>query len=97
MGDINKFDELLAELQSLNLVQTASDWAEDIPQDIWDRHFADGYYAIEAEGLHPEEHRWYEVSTTVVSIYGRFLGIVMVSGLNSESMDYTDCHHILRQ
>lgn len=45
-----------------------------------------------ASGLYADEHRWYEVSTTVYKCEDGFVGVSGVSQLYSESMDYEDCY-----
>jgi len=85
---MNKFDELLAKLKEIDSIQKNC-WEENIPENIWDTYFAN--YKEVAHGLNIDTHRWYEISTTVLEIFGRFLGIRHVSNLFSESMSYEDC------
>ena len=42
------------------------------------------------DGLDPDEHRWYWISTSVFGIEGGYVGVRGPSGLKSESMDWDD-------
>ena len=88
---MQKFDELLKKLNELNIKQTSSDWAEDIPEDVWDEYFIGGYKLV-ANGLDVDKHRWYETCTDVIHIYGRFLGVMYVADIFSEQMNVQDCY-----
>lgn len=87
---MSKFNELLNELSGLNKTQTAGDWAENLPESIWENHFKDNFKEMEV-GLDVDKHRWYEVSTTVIEIYGELLGIRHITNMFSESQDWEDC------
>ena len=89
---MSKFDKLLKELNDLKIVQQSMDWAESIPDSIWENDLKENSI-IKKEGLFVDKHRWYETSVTVIEIYGRLLGIDFVSGLNSESMSVEDVGH----
>lgn len=91
---MDKFDELLDKLRGLNILQEESSWEDNIPNDIWEEYFEDNFEEVKS-GLNPSKHRWYEVSTTVIKIYGRLLGITYVSNLFSETMEYEDCYEQL--
>ena len=88
---MNKFDEMLKRLQDAPKIQSGC-WDETMPEDIWEEFFAnkDSYVKV-ASGLNVDTHRWYEVSTTVIRIMDRLLGINHVSNVFSESMDAEDC------
>lgn len=89
---MNKFDELLKELKALELRQTGS-WDEDLYEThLWNKYF-EGNYKVVEKGLNVDKHRWYELSTTVVEIFGGFIGIHKVSEVFSPSMDIEDCCH----
>jgi len=88
----SKFDELLKELNAAEIIQTAGDWEENIPQDIWEKYFKKNPYEEQASGINPDTHRWYEISTTVVKIFDRFLGIKYITKLFSESGGFEDCY-----
>ena len=88
---MTKFDELLKELNELKLIQKNMDWKEDIPAKIYDIHFKNNSNVV-AEGLDVDTHRWYECSTNVYEIYGKYLGVNSVTNLFSESMDVEDCY-----
>ena len=87
---MGKFKELLEELDGLNILQTESDWAENLPEEIWEEYFKGNFKEV-ASGLNVETHRWYERSTSVVVIYGRFIGITFITNMFSESQEYEDC------
>ena len=86
---MDKFDKLLEQLQNLKIQQNSS-WDECLPEDIWNDHFK-GNFIEKAKGLLVDQRRWYEISTEVIEIYGRLLGISSVTNLYSESMDTEDC------
>lgn len=89
---MDKFDLLLKQLQESEDVNKELDFLEIVPTSIYEEHFSDdSNYKVVKEGLGVDKHRWYETSTTVVEIYGRFLGCQHVSGIFSESMDASDC------
>lgn len=88
---MEKFNELLAELQALDITQKSGDWAEDLPEGIWENHFKDNYKKV-ASGLEVIKHRWYETSTTVFKVHGGLLGVHCVTNIFSESMDWEDCY-----
>lgn len=89
---MEKFDELLEKLKSLELEQTGGDWIEEegLPMDIY-KNYLEGNLKEVDFGLDVDKHRWYEKSTTVYEIFGRYLGVRMATDLFSESMDYSDC------
>ncbi len=89
---MDKFDELLKILQGLNITQTEGEWSENLSEDIWKKYFVPSKYKIVRTGLDVDSHRWFETSTEVIKIYGRFLGISYITNLFSESMDYEDCN-----
>lgn len=86
---MEKFDEMIKELIDAHIMQTSIDWEENIPIDLWNKYFSEGYGKL-AYHLDIDKHRWYELSTTVIGIYGRLLGIRHVSALFSESMTVAD-------
>ena len=88
---MEKFNELLEKLNSLKLIQTSIDWAECLPQEIWEEHFKGNFKELK-NGLDPDTHRWYETSISVISIYGKLLGISHISNLFSESSSCEDCY-----
>lgn len=88
---MNKFDELMDELHDADMRQTAIDWSENIPEDIWNKYFEGNYEEVE-DGLFVEKYRWYETSTVVIKIFDRYLGIDLVTDLFSEQMCVTDCY-----
>lgn len=88
---MTKFEELLTKLSELNITQTKSDWAENLPEDIWKEYFF-GKYDEVAYGLEVDTHRWYETSIDVIKIYDRFLGIRYITNMFSESQDWEDCY-----
>lgn len=88
---MNKFNELLAKLQALEIIQTEGDWAENLPQEIWEEHFINNFKELD-RNLKPDTRRHYEISTSVLSIYGGLLGITYITNLFSEISSYDDCY-----
>lgn len=88
---MEKFNELLEQLQGLKIVQTSMDWAENLPEQIWNDHFKGNFKQLKI-GLDVDTHRWYETSISVVEIYGKPLGIRHITNLFSESTSCGDCH-----
>ena len=86
----HSFDVLLRELNSETRKQEDTCWEECVPEEIWDRHFKE--YKEVACDLDVDKHRWYEVSTTVVKIYDRFLGIRHIAQTYSENTYVDDCY-----
>ena len=87
------FDELLKKLNELRLEQRSC-WDETIPVVVWAKYFKKNYKDVASE-IDVDKHRWYEISTTVGKIFGRFLGIRHVSNVFSEQMGIEDCAHTL--
>ena len=84
------FNALLDELNEW-LELDKGDWMENLPVGIYKDHFEDKNNWEEVDsGLEVETHRWYERSTTVYKIYGRYLGVTHISNIFSQSMDYED-------
>jgi hypothetical protein len=67
------------------------DWAENLPQEIWDEHFKGNFKEI-ARGLNVDQRRHYETSISVIEIYGKILGIRHITNLYSESSSCEDCY-----
>jgi len=88
---VDKFQNLLERLQELKLKQSST-WIDDIPDDIQDEYFSDGYETL-ASDLNPDKRRWYETSTEVISVCGGLLGITQVSRVYSETMGFSDVEH----
>ena len=89
---MEKFKKMLAELQGLNLIQEEGDWEECLPEEIWEKYFNRVENEEVCSGLNVDKHRWYEISTTVISIYGGLLGIRLATDLSGEDMDWEDCY-----
>lgn len=87
---MEKFNELLEKLNGLKIIQKSMDWAECLPEEIWNEHFKGNFIQIKS-GLDPDTHRWYETSISVISIYDKLLGITHISNLFSESSSCEDC------
>lgn len=88
---MRNFDELLKKLNESNVECSSCDAEENIPSEIFSDYFNNKQYKVVAHGLDADEHRWYHLSTTVIEIFGRYLGIRHVSSLNSEEMTASDC------
>lgn len=90
---MKNFDELLKKLNESEVECSSCDWEENIPEKIFTDYFSGEKFKVVAQGLDEDEHRWFHLSTTVIEIFGRYLGIRHVSGLNSESMGVDDCSY----
>jgi hypothetical protein len=88
---MRNFDELLKKLNENSVECSSCDGEENIPGVIWEDYFENEKYKVVARELNHDEHRWFHLSTTVIEIFGRYLGIRHVSSLNSESMGVSDC------
>lgn len=88
------FDEILKALKEAKIKQSEIDWAENIPEEIWEKILSEGI--VVAQGIEVDKHRWYETSVTVVKIDERFLGINHVSDIFSETMDISDVYHTMK-
>lgn len=86
--------ELIKKLNDLSIYQNSYDFLEDIPEEIYKEYF-EQIDTVESE-LSVSKHRWYETSITVFEYEGGFFGVESVTDLFSESMDYSDCSHILK-
>jgi hypothetical protein len=90
---MEKFDELLKKLNDLKILQKSMSWEENIPDDIWKEYF-EGNWKLLEDYLNPDAHGWYELITTVIGIYDRFLGIRLITNLfseESEESEVEDC------
>jgi len=88
---MERFDELLKVLEEKSYeMEDSQCWDECLPEDVYNEFFKGNYKEV-ASGLNVDTHRWYETSTTVIEIFGRFLGITHVSNIFSENMDVSDC------
>jgi len=86
--------ELVEHLNSLNILQKYS-WSEDIPDEIWDEYFENNKAILES-GLDIDKHRWYELSTEVISINGGFIGVRSVTHCFSEKSSIEDMNYHLK-
>ena len=91
---MSTFKKLIEDLEIVFIPSNNGDWAENLPEDIRLKHFK-GDYEVVATGLNVHTHRWYEMSTVVVKIYGKFLGITYVTNIFSETMDHSDCDEMM--
>ncbi len=88
-NELTWFDNFLAEVKKNPINQTNTNWEENIPESVWEGHFRENYKILETN-LDIDRHRWYERSTTVINIDGRFLGMNLVTNIFSESMGVED-------
>jgi hypothetical protein len=88
------FEELLTKLNSLDIIQKSICWIEDLPEDLYDKEFDSSYTELINE-INIDKHRHYELSTDVILIKGRILGIRYVSNLYSEQSSCSDIYHTL--
>jgi len=82
--------ELVEYLNSLEITQKHLDWTEDIPKEIWAKHFFDGVFQTIKCGLEIIKHRWYETSIEVISINDGLIGVESVTDLFSEQSSVED-------
>lgn len=92
---MEKFNELLTKLKKLEIIQFSGDWAENLPDDIWEEYFNENFEEVK-KGLDVDEHRWYETSITVIKIFGRFLGIRHITNMYSAQQDFEDCYEKIK-
>lgn len=86
---MEKFKELLEKLNEKEILCTDTSWEENIPSDIWSEYF--GVYEEISHRLNEDQRTWYSVSTTVIEIFGKYLGIRHVDNTFSESQYPEDC------
>lgn len=87
------FDELVEKLNALKIIQTSSDWFEDIP-DEFEKEF-EGSETLEYE-LNVDKRRGHELSTQVIKIKDRYLGVESITNLYSEQSRCEDIYHRLK-
>lgn len=85
--------KIVDELNALKINCTSYDWAESLPDGIWEKYFEKNSKELEY-GLDVDTHRWFETSTTVVQLLKEnvIIGINHVTNTFSESMDVDDCY-----
>lgn len=88
---MEKFNELLEQLKELKIVQTSIDWAENLPEQIWNDHFNGNFKELK-NGIDVDQRRHYETSISVIEIYEKPLGIRHITNLFSESSSCEDCY-----
>jgi len=88
---MDKFEELLKELKSLDIIQTSGDWSECLPNEIWNKHFKGNFKNVK-RGIDIDTHRWYETSIEVINIYDKLLGIKGITNIFSEGSDFESCY-----
>lgn len=86
--------ELITKLNALKIIQKSGDWAEDIPEDIWNSAFKGKFIPV-AHNLNVDTHRWYETSIIVLKFKESFVGIRYLTKSFSESQDIEDCYVVL--
>lgn len=84
--------ELIAELNALEIVENEG-LPYDLPQDVVDKY--PGLKDPIAEGIDPDEHRWYTLTTSVYDVGGEYVGVRVVGTIKSESMDRESCYNTL--
>ena len=94
--EMEKFKEMLKELQELDIIQNSGSWEDHIPKKLWDDYFAESEFKEVKWNIDVDTHRWYETSITVIKIFGGLLGICYITNLFSESSDHEDCFHKIR-
>ncbi len=81
--------EIVKELNELLITQKHSEWMEDLPTEVYEKHFKEFKWL--SDGLFIDTHRWYETSVSVVEIYGKPLGVKHITNLFSEQSTHEDC------
>jgi hypothetical protein len=84
--------ELIAKLNALKIVENDG-LPYDLPQEVVDKY--PGLKDTIAEGIDPDEHRWYVLTTSVYEVSGAYIGVRVVETIKSESMGRKDVHNIL--
>lgn len=82
--DRNQFEELLKDLQQIKVYNLDSD--SDVLCELynqWQAHTV-------AENLNVDEHRWYELSTSIIQVGDYFIGARGVTKMYSEMSSYSD-------
>lgn len=92
---MEKFNNLLKELNDLNIIQKQIDWAENIPDEIWKNHFIGNYQNL-ISNLNVDQRRHYETSISVIEIYGKLMGIRHITMVYSEQSEVYDCSVTLK-
>lgn len=90
---MNKFDRMLKELQESADVQDGC-WEECIPDKIWDEFFRDCEFEI-VDVTDVIEDKWHIISTVVVEMFGRLLGIRKITIKQPKVVSYKDLYHKL--
>lgn len=84
-----KIDELIERINKAEILQTEYSFKEEkLPKDI--REIADNKFKFIKEDIDIDRHRWYELSTTVYSYKGRFIGIRGASVSYGEMASWSD-------
>lgn len=86
--------ELVQKLNDLKITQTEGDWAENIPEEIYNEYLDGSYQEVDYD-LDVDTHRWYETSITVLEFPSGFVGVRYITNMFSESQDYEECYHTI--
>jgi len=86
--------ELIAELNALKINENEG-LPYDFPEALLDK-YPDLRRDPVAEGLDPDEHRWYTLETNVYQIGEEFMGVRVVGTIKSESMDRDSIYNTLK-
>ena len=86
--------ELIAELNALNIVEKEG-LPYDIPEEVLAK-YPDLKNDPVAEGLDPDEHRWYTLETNVYQVGDEYMGVMVVGVIKSESMGREDVCNTLQ-
>ena len=86
------FDEMLKELNNEKILieSDVEEFFEDIDPLIYEKYFK-GVDVKNICTLDTDHHRWYTLATSVIFIYGRYLGVRGICNVKSDSMSYDDC------
>ncbi len=88
---MEKFKELLSELNKERILQKSIDWAECLPDEVWEGYFKGNFKEL-ARNIDLDKRRWHETSISVIEIFEGILGIRHISQLYSEISSCEDIY-----
>lgn len=84
-----EFKEFLEKLKASNIDQKSREFTEDMPDDLLELWESFDPSLITYE-LDIEKHRWYELSTDVYEVDGKYFGVRGATQMYSESSNWSD-------
>ena len=91
MEEIN-IKELVQKLNALEILQPSIDWLEDLSEEY--QELFEKFNTVK-DDLYIDRHRWYETCVKVLQFNDQLMAVRYVNNLYSESMDVSDCNHML--